>query len=247
MNKTEQYRQKLAELADWEPYLLAESGLPGPRGNLELAQAAADVGETAVFRRLLAAGDRDMSPDAASVFLTVCGLIGLGRLLAEGSRDVLEMLRRYANDPRWRAREGAAMALQRWGDTDMDSLLAEMQDWARGSLLERRAAAAAVCEPRLIRRPEYAERALNLLNVITAAIPNLADRRSAEFIALRKALGYCWSVAAAALPERGKAMMETWFDSADKDVRWIMRENLKKARLSRMDAAWVEAAQARLA
>ena len=45
MNKTEIYRQTLASLQDWEPYLLQESGLPGPRGNLELAQVVADEGD----------------------------------------------------------------------------------------------------------------------------------------------------------------------------------------------------------
>jgi hypothetical protein len=34
--------------------------------------------------------------------------------------------------------------------------------------------------------------------------------------------------------------MEKWLASSDKDIQWIMRENLKKARLARMDAAWVE-------
>jgi len=34
--------------------------------------------------------------------------------------------------------------------------------------------------------------------------------------------------------------MELLFTSEDKDVRWIMRENLKKNRLARMDAKWVK-------
>jgi len=33
--------------------------------------------------------------------------------------------------------------------------------------------------------------------------------------------------------------MERWFASDDKDVIWIMKENLKKERLTRMDSAWV--------
>jgi len=37
----------------------------------------------------------------------------------------------------------------------------------------------------------------------------------------------------------GKPLMEKWLASNDKDVRWIMNENLKKARLIRMDAEWV--------
>ena len=38
--------------------------------------------------------------------------------------------------------------------------------------------------------------------------------------------------------------MERWFPVDDKDIRWIMKENLKKDRLARMDAAWVKKWQA---
>ena len=44
----------------------------------------------------------------------------------------------------------------------------------------------------------------------------------------------------AALPREGKRRMEKWFTTADKDVIWVMRENLKKNRLARMDSQWVE-------
>jgi hypothetical protein len=33
--------------------------------------------------------------------------------------------------------------------------------------------------------------------------------------------------------------MEKWMVHPDKDIRWIMKENLKKNRLVRMDAEWV--------
>ncbi len=33
--------------------------------------------------------------------------------------------------------------------------------------------------------------------------------------------------------------MEKWFKSKDPDIRWIMRENLKKNRLVRLDTEWV--------
>ncbi|MFZ2360665.1 MAG: hypothetical protein WA040_15100 [Anaerolineae bacterium] len=45
MSKRNEYRQTLRGLDDWDPYLLAESGLPGPLGNIELAQAVADEGD----------------------------------------------------------------------------------------------------------------------------------------------------------------------------------------------------------
>ena len=48
-----------------------------------------------------------------------------------------------------------------------------------------------------------------------------------------------------ALPKPGKRLMERWLKSDDKDVQWVMRENLKKKRLQVMDAAWVKKWQAR--
>ena len=127
MSKVHTYRQILGSLDDWEPYLLAESGLPGPRGNIELAQAVADEGDEPLFRRLLSFDAAGAPTNTPQEFLAFCGVIGLGRLLAEGRRDLLPALRRHANDPRWRMREGVAMALQRWGKVDMDGLLAEME------------------------------------------------------------------------------------------------------------------------
>jgi hypothetical protein len=131
------------------------------------------------------------------------------------------------------------MGLQRYGEADMKGLIAAMREWATGTPLEQRAAAAALCEPRLLAPPEHARAVLQILDAITASVEHATDRRSEGFIALRKGLGYCWSVAVAALPDEGKAFMEKWFTSTDKDIRWIMRENLRKARLQRLDSAWV--------
>ena len=59
----------------------------------------------------------------------VCGLVGLGRLPAEGQRDVLPILRWFASDTRWLGREDGAIALQRWDDADRHGLLSEMRSW----------------------------------------------------------------------------------------------------------------------
>ena len=66
------------------------------------------------------------------------------------------------------------------------------------------------------------------------------DRKSEGFIALKKGLAYGWSVAAAASLEAGKQLMEKWLQSDDKDIRWVMQENLKKNRLIRMDENWIK-------
>jgi hypothetical protein len=246
MNKAETYRAKLKTLKNWDAFLLKESGLPGPRGNLELAQAVADEGEAALYTRYLAYDAARAPTNSPYEFLAFCGVVGLGRLVAEGQTQHLATLRACASDARWRIREGVAMALQRVGDRDLDLLLREMKRWSAGNLLEQRAAAAALCEPRLLRDRKQTAQVFVILDKITASIARVQNRKSAEFIALRKGLGYCWSVAVAALPDLGKPAMEKWFASKDRDVVWIMRENLKKDRLARADASWVTRWKARL-
>jgi hypothetical protein len=240
MNKVDQYRQYLRATTDWERYLLAESGLPGPRANLELVQTVADEGDEALFVRLLSFGVDRAPVNSPQEFLPLCGVVGLGRLLANGRTDLLKTLRRYAADPRWRVREGVAMALQRYGERDLGALMTAMADWAKGDRWEQRAAVAALCEPRLLADQKHANRLFDLLDGVTASMCGAADRMSESYKVLRKAMAYCWSVAVAAYPEEGKRRMEQWFARDDKDVRWLMRENLKKDRLVRMDRAWVE-------
>lgn len=240
MSKAEEYRTKLHELSDWDSYLLEKSGLPGPRGNIELAQVVADEGDRNIFLRYLKYSVDEAPVNSPYEFLAFCAVVGLGRLLAEGEIDLLITLRRCASDPRWRIREAVAMALQRLGDVNMEQLIAVMGEWSRGNPLEQRAAAAALCEPRLLGQAQNASAVLGILDRITASIEQLKDRRNEDFLALRKGLGYCWSVAVVALPLKGKALMEKWFYSSDKEIRWIMKENLKKTRLTRLDADWVK-------
>jgi hypothetical protein len=219
MTKVERYREALRELDDWEPFLLAESRLPGPRANLELVHAVGEEGDESLLLRL--AGSEEE-------FLVMCGAVGLGRLVAEGKSGHLARLRELASDPRWRVREAVAMALQRWGDEDFAAMATQAERWAEASPLEQRAAIAACCEPRLLRTPEAARRALDLVERVTHSLPSSRDR------ILRQALGYCWSVAIAALPDEGLARFELLERSTDADVQWVVRENLKKARLARL-------------
>jgi HEAT repeat protein len=151
MAKVDRYRETLKALNDWTPFLLQESGLPGRRGNLELAYAVAEEGDRARFEHFLSlASDPVKAPsNSPEEFLAFCGVLGLGKLLARGDRQALDKLRSFASDPRWRTREAVAQALQYLGDVDMEALLHDMNAWSQGSPLEQRAAAAALCEPRL--------------------------------------------------------------------------------------------------
>jgi len=243
MSKIDTYRHTLRDLDDWAPFLRKESRLPGPRGNLELAYAVAEEGSKKQFEQLVSVRAEENTPE---VFLVFCGVVGLGKLAGRDPK-LFERLRQYASDPRWRIREAVATGLQLAGDQNMDQLLREMKKWSKGNWYEKRAAAAALAEPRLLHQPKYVKQALVILDKITASMEEAKEPGEDAFKALRKGMGYCWSVLVAALPEAGKPIMENWLNSRDRDVRWVMRENLKKNRLISMDAKWVQACNKKLA
>lgn len=241
MKKVQEYIEKLKAVDNLEEYLKQESGLPGPRGNLELMHAVAVTVSEEKLLQLLG-----YTPDKAPVnspeeFLAACGAMGLGRLAAEGKTDYLGSLRSFAADPRWRMREAVAMALQIFGEKHMEELIGVMNQWAQAGCYEKRAAAAALCEPKLLSDKEQVVKVLEILDRITESIAGIGDRRDEGFVALRKGMAYCWSVAIAYNFDEGRKIFEKWIGSTDKDIRWIIRENLKKDRLKRIDESWVQA------
>ena len=128
----------------------------------------------------------------------------------------------------------------------MDRLLKEMQTWMKGNWYEKRAAAAALAEPRLLKEPRQAKKVLRVLDEITKSMEEADGTRDESFKILRQAMGYCWSVAVAALPEAGKPLMEKWLNHEDKNILWVMKENLKKNRLVKVDANWVQTCNRKL-
>jgi len=236
MSKSEEYKQALRTLTDWVPFLKKNSGLPGPRGNLELAHVVADVGDQEQFERFLSFDAKENTPE---VFLVFCGLLGLGKLTVS-QPELFDRLREYASDTRWRIREAVATGLQLTGDQSMDLLLSEMKKWMKGNWYEKRAAAAALAEPRLLKQPKHARQVLQILDKITESMETDNGAKDESYKVLRQGMAYCWSVATVALPDIGKPLMEKWLLSTDKDVRWMMKENLKKNRLVKMDADWVK-------
>jgi hypothetical protein len=172
-------------------------------------------------------------------------VVGLGKLAANEPK-LFNRLRGYASDPRWRIREAVATGLQLAGDQDMELLLREMQNWSKGNWYEKRAAAATLAEPRLLKQPRHAKQVLQILDQITNSMEQANGAKDESFKVLRQGMGYCWSVAVAALPEAGKPMIEKWLSSSDNDIHWMMRENLKKNRLVKMDADWVKACNMKL-
>ena len=229
MGRRDQYRAELRGLdaSQRTPYLRVHSGLPGPRGNIELAQANADEADRAYCDQLIATDEE---------YLVFCGVVGLGRVLAgRTDADLTQRLRVHAADPRWRVREAVAMALQRLGDADLPRMLDTVTEWAGDPCpLVQRAAVAGLCEPRLLTRTEAATIAVDICAQVTQTLATrpVSERAESGVRTLRQALGYCWSVAVAADPAHGLPRFLAMPHQGDRDVAWIVRENRRKKRLA---------------
>ena len=234
MTKRGEFCDVLHALGDQDVpgFLTAHSGLPGPRGNLELLAAFGDVAPAGLILGLVGSDDE---------YLAACAAAALGRLATEGTAErsgqILALLHEHASDARWRVREGVAMALQRLGDGDPARLRDVVHAWAGDpDPLVQRAAVAGICEPRLLHDLSTAQCALDACRVATASLAArpAPERGRPQVRVLRQGLGYCWSVAVAGSPELGLPEFAALESSTDADVGWIVRENRKKARLARL-------------
>lgn len=109
----------------------------------------------------------------------------------------------------------------------------------------RRAAVAAICEPRLLTDPATRTAALQACRRASESITTLSatERKTPGVRNLRQALGYCWSVAVVADPDEGMPAFERLRAVDDPDIRWIVASNLKKSRLRRQLASrWTSTA-----
>lgn len=247
MGRKEEYIQVLRTISDWIPYLKANSNLPGPRGNLELAYAAAQLSSMEQMKIMLAADGPDVLENSPEVFVVFCGIVSSGTLFTKDNPEILGIIKHYADDPRWRIREAAAMALQEIGKKDIQLLLTEVDSWLDGSYCLLRAVAAGLCEPELFTNIQIATDILNILDRITIRFQDGPKKDKNGYEVLKKGLCYCWSVAAVANPDYGKILIEKWIMSGNAPVREVIQENLKKNRMVTMDEGWVNKCQIDLA
>ncbi len=224
------------------------SGLPGPRGNLELAYAfASSVARMHLeewqweFLLQTAATSASKAPEnTPRVYLTVCALVALGALYGTGlprprRRGALSAIRTAANDSRWRVREASAMALQLIGEQDLAALKSIVTDWIpEASALEMRAIAAGLAHPPILSDGEFAAFCLETARGILTSISRMdaGARKDNSFRVLRQGMGYAVSVFVARSPVEGFTLLRKTAAVRDADLAWIVRENLKKKRLS---------------
>lgn len=254
MNKTQTYRRDLVAIFEGfpmsnieknlVPYLTSNSGLPGPRGNLELAKIFSELARKHTAKepeelwelciRLNTISAAEAPTNDPREFLAFCGTMCMG-VFDSASRFFersLSRLRELADDPRWRTREAVAMALQMLIEDQPEKTLRELESWIKDdNWLVMRAVAAGVAEPALLKGHQTAETALRLHRRILSRVLEAKDRRSDDFKTLKKGLSYSLSVVVSAIPEQGFDYIRQLISSRDRDLLAITKQNLTKNRL----------------
>lgn len=236
-----------------ESFLRAHSNLPGPRGNLELAhQFAALVAGRAgggryaeawpVVPALASFGPEQAPTGDPGEFLAFCGTLAAAAFA--GSRgwrsEAWAVIRRAGEDSRWRLREAAAQAIQLAMPRDPRTP-AVLRTWAAGgSWLVQRAVVAGVADPPLLADPGFAAKALRLHEMVLARFTAADEPRDPGYRVLRQGLGYTLSLVVAAEPGAGFALLGRLAVRPGRDLAWVLRSNLGKARLSRAFPAEVQ-------
>jgi len=273
MTRKETYMREVARLlsgfltsgsaGDLLTSLVAGSNLPGPRANLELAAAfsetvrefaAADADDRHILWdlcvELACVSPEDAPTDDPHEFLPFCGIRGIGAIGSLSPACVGSALTHLAEasvDPRWRIREAVAMGIQDLLSRQRNATVMELEGWVEGgSWFTMRAAAAGIAEPGLLGEPEIADAALRFHRKILIRIYTANERQSEAFEALRKALGYTLGLVVAALPGIGFEYLRQLATLDDQDIRWIVRENLRKNRLQKQYPETVQHIQAQL-
>lgn len=257
MTKIDSYKQDLAHFLNAflrtsnekkiTEYLISNSNLPSPRGNLELATAFAEVIEDYSLKtherlwdlciKAISISSEEAPANDPREFLPFCGAYAIGAIGSVSPtyfNQALFHLKELASDPRWRTREAVAMGVQKLLARQPEKTLKALQEWIENSnWLTMRAVAAGVAEPLLLRNKYTARKALEFHKQIFARILAAKERKSYEFKTLRKGLGYTFSVVICALPEEAFRYMYQIIDSQDIDILWIVRQNLVKNRLTK--------------
>ncbi len=215
--------------AKLEPFITKNSNLPGPRGNLELAFALAEIYEDLdVLLQWTTITEDQADVNDPKSFLAFCAAVCLGKIYTKTKDNkIITILKQLANDGRWRMREAVAFGFQHIGEQDFDELKALFSEWIKtANNLERRAILVSLAHPKFLN-----EARAKFCFEITEVILTEMDKAS-HFDVLQKGLEFTISVFTAANPTLGFRFIEKWIGK-DKIIDKILKENLKKNRLTK--------------
>jgi hypothetical protein len=231
-----------------ERILCEESNLPGPRGNLTLADQFANYFEKQLvpsemlekLREWTAIKEEDAPVNHPKEYLVFCGVLALGAHYSYTDESIRQLIMAHIkaamNDNRWRTREASAMALQRIAEKNVTAVRDYIQGmYAQSNNLEKRAFIAALAHPPLLGEPETAKFSLEISDRILESILALDKeaRKKEDFRVLEKGLQYALSVFAAFLPEEGFELFKKYGEVKDLSIDKIIKSNMTKARLTK--------------
>lgn len=219
-----------------EQFILENSNLPGPRGNIELAFALAEIyDDIDVLLDWLKITEDEADTNSPKAFLPFCTAVCLGKIYTKKkNKKIITVLKKSANDGRWRMREAVAFGFQIIGENNFDELKNIFSGWIKKSNnLEKRAILVSLAHPKFLNE-ENAEFCFEIAGTVLKEM----DREN-NFDVLRKGLEFTISVFTAANTKLGFAFIKRWIGE-DKVIDKIMKENLKKNRLAKKNPAEVE-------
>ena len=213
--------------------ILEKSNLPSPRANLELLYAFIEnASEEEIASCLNVEYKEKNTPEE---FALMCGIAARIHQDAKKCQKVVVDLRPFANHESWRVREGICFGFQKSkGLLTAEQMKQDLKILKNGSPLELRTYIATLSEPALLNGYIDPNELLEEMIQMTIDAFNSTDKLSEDLKVLRKALGYCFSVALCG-EGADKSKFEKLFEHAEnKYIKWIIQENLKKKRLENM-------------
>ncbi len=240
MGKREDFIRKLKPIINdpekLERFIIANSNLPGPRGNLELAFGLAEIyNDLDVLLRWTRITEDQADVNNPKSFLAFCSAVCLGKIHTKNKEQkIITILKNLANDGRWRMREAVAFGFQYIGEDDFNELKSIFSEWIRESNnFEKRAMLVSLAHP-IFLNEENSKFCFEIAEFVLKKM----DREN-NFDVLRKGLEFTISVFVAANPKLGFNFMKRWIGK-DKVIDKIIKENLKKNRVVRKNPDEVE-------
>ncbi len=251
MNKKSDYMIEIRRLLETQrfdemkAYLIANSNLPGPRGNLELAEAfysyfnAQTITEE-LWNFLLELWENNAPTNDPRELLPFCAAEAFANLFSDVNDDkknvILDKIRLAMNDSRWRMREAAANCCQIIAEKDVEF----MKEWIlsiypSANLPEKRGIIAALAHPPILRDRETARFSLQICERVLDDVLKLdsTQLKCEQFAVLKKGLDYAPSVFVSKLPGEGFMMLKKYALLNRKELNSVIKSNLSKSRLQK--------------
>jgi protein required for attachment to host cells len=214
-------------------FLIKNSNLPGPRVNIELgfllSEMYKDENELAKWLNI---DESQAGTNDPMSYLPFCALICYGRIYTEKKDSkIINKIKKAANDPRWRVREACAFAFQIIGEHNFDVLKKIFSEWLlEANNLEKRCILVSLAHPKMLNTT----RANYCLQVCDIILQHL-DKSSPNFPVLNKALEFTISVFVSKDVDTGSVFLEKWIKEKNKLINGIMKKNLSKNRIRKLN------------